>query len=1135
MSSPFIHLHTHSEYSLLEAGIRLPDLMEKCKTLGMSAVALTDNGTLYGTIDFYLTAKSKGIKPIVGCEMYVTPNIAVKERGWDRLILLCQDYKGYQNLVKLVTIAHLDGFYYKPRIDLAHLAQFSEGLIAISPCLRGPVGYALRSNQKEEATQKALAYKDIYKHHFYLGLHRTDQAMEDIVIESSLELSRELEIPVVATNDVYYLEKDQAYVRDILSCIQTGKILEDDTRMKLQTQELSFKTSEDMAELFKDIPEALENTVKIADRCNLHIETEQVNLPRFECPNNKTSEAYLEELVWQGIAEKYPIVSEELKARVEFELKIICQMQYAPYFLIIHDFLSHAFKQGIPCGPGRGSAAGSIVAYALNITRIDPIRYNLLFERFLNPERVSMPDIDLDFCIRRRGEIIEYLNQKYGADHVSQIITFGTMAARGVIRDVGRVLNVPLSAVDRIAKLIPSSPGSYTSIPEALDQVPELKKLYNEQDEYKQLLDIGAQLEGLSRHTSTHAAGVVISRDPLSSVVPLIRNDGQTITQFSMTDLEKVGLLKMDILGLRNLTVMQDACQLIKKYQGVNINLDALPIDDPKTYELLSSGETAGVFQLEGRGIKQLTKEMKPSVFEDIIALLALYRPGPLGSGMVNEFVSNKLGKTQVRYDLPQLEPILKETYGLIVYQEQVMQIASVIGGFTLGQADMLRRAMGKKKKEEMDKLRDEFIEGAKKKEINADKARYIFELCYKFAEYGFNKSHSAAYALISFQTAYLKANYPVEYMAALLSSILGVADRVSIYIQECKRLGIPVLPPDVNASDISFSIQNIPQENGQSVRAIRFGLGAIKNVGDAAIRLILEQRNIKPFTSFADFCVRVDLKTVNKRVIESLIKCGGFDSLADRAQLLACFESIIEQAQFFARERENGQIGLFSSGNSSESLHVEMPDTYAYLPYDQKLKMEKELLGLYVSGHPLDAFKDILDKSAYSTDTLKPEDEGKSVTLIGYLSECRRIITKQKREMITAKLEDLNGSVTILLFQTDKFETLMPHFVDDAIVKLSGRLRQNQDEFSIICDQIDTLSQQMNQKILYIDTEHIDDMDLYKAIKNVLIQFKGETPVYFKVGETIIASHQKFSISQDPLGLSQLENIVGPGHCWIA
>ncbi len=1129
----FVHLHCHSEYSVLEGALRIPKMVDAAKTMGMGSVALTDNGTMFGTIEFYLKAKASGVNPIIGCDMYLTPDMGVKERAKYRLILLCKNFRGYQSLIKLVTEANLKGFYYKPRIDLACLAKYSEGLIAISPGGRGPVAYHVSSNQDEEARRWAESLKGIYGDDFYLGIQRLGLPFEDTVIEGTYAISRAIHSPVVATNDVYYQTRDTAYLRNVLACIQTGKRLDEGRRF--ESEEQFFKSPEDMAELFHDYPEALSNTVVIAEKCKVEIETDQVKLPEFKCPDNKPSEVYLEELVWAGVKAKYGDITEDLKARVSFEMNVITKMHYSNYFLIIFDFLDFCKKEGIPVGPGRGSAAGSVVSYALNITRIDPLRYNLLFERFLNPERISMPDVDIDFCIKRRGEVIEYIVKTYGSDCVSQIITFGTMQGRAVIRDVGRVLNIPLSIVDRIAKLIPATPGKYTSIPEALEQVPDLKKMYEEAEEYRQLLDIGTALEGQARHSSTHAAGVVISRDPLDTIVPLTANDGQIATQYEMTDIEKIGLLKMDILGLRNLTVMQDSVTLIAKNHGVALDLDKLPLDDAKTYAMLCEGKGIGVFQLEGRGMRQLIKDMQPQVFEDIIALLALYRPGPLGSGMVNDFVSNKLGKTKVKYEIDVLEPILKDTYGMIVYQEQVMQIASVIGGFSLGQADMLRRAMGKKKKEDMDKMREAFLDGAKEKKFPSDKSERIFDLCYKFAEYGFNKSHSAAYAMISYQTAYLKANYPGEYMASLLSSVLGSSDKTSLYINECVSMGLRVLPPSVNESIEDFSIVSDPENPAKP--AIRFGLGAVKNVGEGAIESIIANRKTAPYQSLMDMCSRIDLKQTNKRVLESLIKCGAMDVFGSRSQLLSIFERVLERGQASAREQASGMMSLFGSSDASStafSVQDLLMEDFVPFPSGDLLKMEKDMLGLYISGHPLDGFRDMMSALSHSSLTLVAEDDGIMVTLGGMLTQCRKIITRTKREMVTAVLEDLHGSISLVMFQNDGFDKQLAKFEDDNIVTVKGKVRVNNDEVSLIVTDITVMDQGAYSKRLYVDVEHLEPNQL-DTLKLVVKRYKGPTPLMLSVGDVTVMAHKKYWVSEDPECRTELEQVFGAGRVWLA
>ncbi len=1120
MAPPFIHLHCHSQYSLLESPIRVSDLLRKCADAGMKGIALTDNGVMYGAIDFYTQALQQGIKPIIGCEMYVCKSINEKDRGLNRLILLCKDFKGYQNLTKLVSAAHLQGFYYKPRIDLDLLARFSEGLIAISPGIKGAIAYHLRIAEPEEAKRYALALHSLFKKNFYLGIQKTGSALDDMLAEKIKGVAHALNLPLVATNDVYYLNPEGSFIKEVLSCIQMGKQLDED-RARLQTAALYLKTPEEMEAFFSDIPEAIQNTVTIFDQCNLTLQLEQSVLPHFQCPDGLSQKEFLEKRVWEGAQKKYPVFTEEIRKRIHFELDTINKMGYSSYFLIIYDFLEYARQNHIPVGPGRGSAAGSIVAYALDITEIDPIRYHLLFERFLNPERVSMPDIDIDFCIRKRDKIIAYLIEKYGTGNVSQIITFGSMQARAVVRDVGRVLNIPLSEVDYIAKLIPSSPGHAVSISQAIQNVPELKRLFENKAGIQKLLDIGMQLEGFSRHTSTHAAGVVISQDPLENSVPLTRNEGQIITQYPMTDLERLGLLKIDILGLRNLTVIDEALSYIQETHRVSLNLREIPLEDSSTYDLLCRGETIGVFQLESTGMRALIKELQPHIFEDLIALLALYRPGPLGSGMVSEFISNKSGKTKPRYDLSILESILKETYGLIIYQEQVMQIASVIAGFTLGQADMLRRAMGKKKKDVMNKMRLDFMKGALKNKIPEETAGRIFDLCYKFAEYGFNKSHSAAYAMIAYQTAYLKANFSKEYMAALLSSVIGSLDKVSLYIQECRQMGISVFPPDINESKIHFTVTK---------EGIRFGLGAIKNVGEGAIESILSARSKEgAFKNIKNFCSRVNLKQVNKRVIESLIKCGSFDQIETRNTLLSTYEKCMEKAQAEAKERDTGQIGLFGAAPmQNESCLEAFSAQFSKLDL---LKMEKETIGLYISGHPLDMIKDKWD--CLPIHSLSSAEENKTVTLMGLLTGCRRVITRHKTEMRMAKLEDLSGNVTLMLFDSEKFERYAITFQDDTIVKVKGKVRKG-DETAIVLESIESL-EPVKKQSLHIEIKENEISSALGEIKHVAIQYPGNHPLYFHMKGTLIQAGPKYWVGNLPELMMKMTNSIGSmARCWM-
>lgn len=1126
--SCFTHLHVHSEFSILESSLRLSDMIDLCVKNNMNAVALTDNGSMYGSIDFYLKAKEKGIKAIIGCELYVTENIAIKQRARRRLILLAKNYKGYQNLIKIVSTAYIDGFYYRPRVDMNILRAHNQDLIAISPGLNGVVADAAISHQDSVAKQTAEQLKQIYQNDFYLGIQRCQLPFEDLALTCSQQLAKQFDISLVVTNDVYYKQPDYAYTRDILTCIQTGRLLEDQNKGKSQSQEHYFKSSEQMQALFSDFPEALNMTQHIADQCNVHIDTDQVTLPRFDCPDNLSSKAYLEKKVWQGIDQKYEKRTEEIKQRVETELSIILNMDYANYFLIIDDFLSFCLTQGIPVGPGRGSAAGSIVAYALNITKIDPLKYNLLFERFLNPERVSMPDIDIDFCIKRRQEVIQYIVDTYGQERVSQIITFGTMQSRAVVRDIGRVLGVPLDEVDFLAKCIPAAPGKYTSIKDALDTIPELKASYDGNPAHKRLLDISQVLEGQVRHTSTHAAGVVISRDPLTDVVPLVKNDDQIATQYPMSNIDNIGLLKMDILGLRNLTVMHEALQLID--ESKRPNLDQLRYDDKATYDLLCTGDTIGVFQLESQGMQKLVKDLQPKVFEDLIALLALYRPGPLGSGMVQDFISNKSGKTKVKYDVNQLEPILHPTYGMIVYQEQVMQIASVIGGFSLGQADMLRRAMGKKKKSEMDKMKVSFLAGAKKNKIPEQKAVKIFDLCYKFAEYGFNKSHSAAYALISYQTAYLKAHFPVAYMTALLSSVLGSGEKAALYVNNCKKMNISILKPCINKSKNDFIIET----NSEQKNSIRLGLAAIKNVGEGAIESIVSKRPDQGYKDLFDFCLKVDLRQVNKRVIESLIFSGAMDVFDQRNILLSIYESTIEQAQQKIKEIQKGQVSLFASMASDQDSLLKHAIRKKAVSYSELslLKSEKELLGMYVSGHPLAQYKKQFHLASHCIADINDEMHGTPVKLIVMITDYRKIITKRNQPMVSMVLEDMENQINSFIFFQRNNEDFMDRLKNEQCVLLKGEVKVREGEVSILAETAVDLAE-IRLKSFYLNIDHLNTKDI-NYLHEWCKKNKGDYPLVLQLNDTLIQTGSAYWINDDPKTQEELENMFGKGRVWI-
>ena len=1122
VDAKFVHLHVHSEFSLLDGAVRVPRLLDACVE-DHPAIALTDKGNLFGAIDFYFGAKSKGIHPIIGVEVFFTEDMSVKTKTMERLILLCQNQKGYENLCHIVTEGHVRGFYYNPRVDLDCLTAHSDGLICISPGYWGPVAQFLQSHFMDQAKGIATDLATVFKDRFYLGVQRTGELGTDQICDDVVTISKDLQLPIVALNDVYFLKNDEGWMQDLLQCIKTGREIDIDDQNNSKRSQHYLKTPQEMVDLFSDLPESIENTVKIANECQLEIIADQVLLPHFECPDGLTPEAYLEQLVWEGMHQKYTEITTDIRQRVEFELEIINKMQYPIYFLIIYDFLHFCVEANIPVGPGRGSAAGSIVAYALNITKIDPIPYNLLFERFLNPERVSMPDIDIDFCIKRRGEVIEYISQKYGDDHVAQIVTFGTMAARGVVRDVGRALGVPLDFVDRVAKLIPSAPGQNMSIKEAIEDVEELGQVYRGDPMGTQLLDYGMKLEGFARHSSTHAAGLVISRDPLSTIVPLMNNDGQITTHYTMNNLEKLGLLKMDILGLRNLTVIRDACDLICKYVP-GFDIENIPMDDRATYDLFSTGESIGIFQCESPGMRRLIVDLKPKTFEDVVALLALYRPGPLGSGMVSDFISNKSGKTKVVYDLPQLEPILKDTYGMIVYQEQVMQIATAVGGFSLGQSDMLRRAMGKKKKDVMDQMKDEFLSGAKQKKIDVGIAEKIFDLCYKFAEYGFNKSHSAAYAMVSYQTAYLKTHYPNEYLLGLLMSVLGNTDRTAIYVSEAKRLGIGIVPPNVNASVYLHVLKD---------GAIIFGLGSIKGIGEAPVDTIVQERNANgPFVSVFDFFNRLKGRDVNKRVVEHLIRSGALDCLDEnRSKLLGCFEDILDKMQSSARHSSEGMMGLFQTLDEDFYTDILNNSSYKEFGHLELLRFEKELVGDYLSSHPLDEFLPQW-KDGVALGDLGDSFDKEVVDVVGVLSNVNHRMTKTNRPFSMGEIEDFGRKITILAFDSPKYSSIAAQLQDDVIVKLTGKVKVRNAEVSLMVESVQSLTSQLAQKICHVDLLEEQSLDDLHQIKQICLLNRGQIPLYFHIQHQTIETSKKYWIKDS--AIAEIESIVGEQKVWL-
>ncbi len=1035
MKNEFVHLHVHTDYSLLDGAIRIKDLIQTAKTYDMPAVAITDHGNMFGALEFYEAARAGGIKPIVGCEVYITPYTlkdqaekAHKAKGTDEdknyhLVLLAENYTGYKNLMKIVTVAHLDGFYYKPCIDKEHLEKYHEGLIALSSCLKGEVSRYILRGKIEQAEKAADEYKNIFgKGNFFLELQANGLLEQAKVNDALLKLSSRLDLPIVATNDCHYLRKSDARAHEILLCIQTNKTILDQKRMKFQTDELYFKSPEEMYSEFGHIQEALKNTLYISERCQLDIPLGQYHFPAFPIEEGKTAEEMFENEARKGLENRWKQIKarrklsdselEKYRERLEREIKVIKKTGFAPYFLIVADFINYAKQNGIPVGPGRGSAAGSLVAYVMGITDIDPIEHDLLFERFLNEERISMPDIDVDFCVRRRDEVIQYVSKKYGEDKVAHITTFGTMLAKQVVRDVARALGFSYNEQDRIAKLIPNSLGM--TLKKAFELEPRLLEIQEEDPQVKELFDIATVLEGLARHASTHAAGIVIGDRPIVEYVPLYRDqDGEVVTQYSMKYVEKAGLIKFDFLGLRNLTVIDDTVKLIEKNHGVKLDMLNIPLDDPKTYELLCRADTTGVFQLESSGMRDILVRLKPERFSDIVALVALYRPGPLESGMVDQYIKAKHGEIPVTYELEELKPILEPTYGVILYQEQVMQIASVLANYTLGEADILRRAMGKKDPEVMKAQRARFLEGAKANNIDLDKANRIFDRMEKFALYGFNKSHSAAYAFVAYQTAYLKAHYPVEFMAALMNSLLGDTSKLVKLINECRDRGIEILPPDVNASDRNFTVVE---------GKIRFGLAAVKNVGEAAVDVIIETRSKEgPFSSIYDFCERVDSQKVNRRVIEQLIKCGAFDSIhPNRAQVVAALDDAISQAMKYQQDRQNGQLSFLAILRAKNKLPKTTRELPSVPPWDKRtmINYEKEAIGFYVSGHPLDFYKDKVSHICTgTTQDIMSKPDGSRITLAGVLSIVKEVTTRRGDRMGFLNLEDKEGIVEVVAF----------------------------------------------------------------------------------------------------------------------
>ncbi|MFC1700958.1 DNA polymerase III subunit alpha [Patescibacteria group bacterium] len=1052
----FSHLHVHSHYSLLDGLAKIDQLLDTCKELGMNSMALTDHGTMYGAVEFFQKAKKKGIKPIIGCEVYLAPNGMLKKRpNIDNkpyhLVLLVKNQQGYSNLVKLVTKANLEGFYYKPRIDKELLKKYSDGLIGLSACIAGEIPRTIYNNHPEKAEKLSLEYQNIFgPGNFYLELqHHPSIKEQESINKELIKISKKHNIPLVATNDVHYLKKEDAEAHDVLLAVQTDKKTSEQNRLTMKNEDFSFRPSEQMIQDFSHAPEAIENTQKIADKCDFEFELGTIQLPHFDVPSEQTPDEYLRDLCKKGLEKKYPNTSPETINRFDYELEIIKKMGYASYFLIVQDFINWAKQNNIIVGPGRGSAAGSIVSYLLNITEIDPLKYDLLFERFLNPDRVSMPDIDLDFADERRGEVIDYVSKKYGKDHVAQIITFGTMAARGSIRDAGRAMDYPYNICDQTAKMIPFG----MSIKQALKESSEFKNYYNSDEQAKKLIDMAMKLEGVARHASTHAAGVLITKDPLDKTTPCqysSQKDGSIVSQYEMHSVEDLGLLKMDFLGLKTLTVIQNTLNQIEKQTNNKIDLTTLPLNDSETFKLCQQGNTTGVFQLESNGFKRYLKELKPTQFEDIIAMVALYRPGPME--FIPEFIARKHGLKRVTYIHPDLEPILKPTYGICVYQEQLMHIARDLAGFTPGEADVLRKAVGKKIIELLNEQKTKMIDGMIKNNINKQIAVQIWQMVEPFAQYGFNKAHATCYAMIGYQTAYLKTHYPTEFMSALIASEKNDIERIAFLVDECKKMDIKVLPPNINESYQNFA------KTDEGI--IRFGLEAVKNVGHNIVQTIIEQRQKNgQFNSISDFIERIsadDGQNLNKKSLESLIRCGALDSFGDRGQLLASVEQMLNFAREIQKTKQSCQTNLFAGQSESTApsfklAQIQETDKKIYLTW------EKELLGLYISEHPLNRYSKQLDKITTSCCSLSQNQVGQKVKVGGIINNIKKIITKTGQPMLFVEIEDTSGRIEAVVFPKVLQKTANA-WEQENIAIVSGRLNDRDGNLKILCDNVKIL-----------------------------------------------------------------------------
>ena len=1146
----FVHLHVHTEYSLLDGACRIGSMMDRVKEIGQDAIAITDHGVMYGCIDFYKAAKAAGVKPIIGCEVYVAPRTMTdRVHGIDNeayhLVLLCENMTGYQNLCKLVSEAFTHGFYGKPRVDLALLQQYHEGLIALSACLAGAIPQYLMGNDYDAAKQYALKLATIFgPDNFYLELQDHGIEEQTAVNQGVQRLARETGLPLVVTNDAHYLRKEDAAMQDVLLCVQTGKTVDDENRMRFETEEFYLKSEEEMRLLFPNCDDAFENTGRIAQRCNVEFVFNEYHLPSFPVPEGYTNEKYFRKLCYEGFQERYENPLETYLERLEYEIGVISRMGYVNYYLIVWDFIRYAKEQGIPVGPGRGSGAASIVAYCLHITEVDPMKYALIFERFLNPERVSMPDFDTDFCQERRGEVIDYVMRKYGKDHVAQIATFGTMAARGAIRDVGRALNFTYAETDVVAKMVPNAP--HITLKEALEISAEMKERYDNDDRVKKLIDTAMSLEGMPRNTSTHAAGVVITADPVDSYVPLSRNDDTIVTQYTMTTIEELGLLKMDFLGLRNLTVIRDAEMQIRKIDPA-FDMNKIPDDDPETFQMLTEGKTQGVFQLESAGMTGVCVNMKAGSIEDITAIVALYRPGPMDS--IPTFIANKLDSRKITYKTPKLEPILKVTYGCIVYQEQVIEIFRSLGGYTMGQADNIRRAISKKKMKIIEQERKTFVYGDPSRNIDGcinrgvaeAAAQSIYDEIVDFANYAFNKAHAVCYAVVSYQTAYLKCHYPRQYMAALMTSVLDSAGKVSGYIAECKELGIPTLPPDINSSDDHFVVEG---------KAIRFGMGAVKNVGHGLIRSIVAKRTEGgPFKSLEDFLQRMEEGELNKRAVENLIKCGAMDCFGNhRSELLAVYDSMMDSVSASRKKNLEGQMGLFGMLDEDDaSAKISIPKL-PELSRADRMNMEKETTGIYLSGHPMDDYRPYLRNTHVVTiatlmDEECPYADDQIVSVAGIVQSVKMKTTRSNSMMAYVTVEDDTASIEMLAF-SNVLSQYGGYLKENQPVVVTGRLSiRDEKEPQIVVNRARPISDYADGSAeperevpkptrmagtLYLRLPS-QDGKLFPKIKAILNMFPGESQAVLYFADTKLRLGTRCQLAQSML--DELKNVLGEGN----